>query len=369
MGGAQRQLIRIAEELKSTRVKITVLSAQVKNCVAQEEVSENFIIKRLPTTTIPGLSMFLFMLLLPLALFIQHIRYRFNLIYLPLPDIFIIDLLMIRAILRIPVIARIAATELDLKYYHDSWLSIKLLIKSSILRMDAVQVLNPETFKRALDEGRTNQNTYLIANGVVIPNQQRAYPKLTNEIIYVGAMRHRPERLTIEQKNLVFLIDAIEQFLEDYPEHRLVMIGDGNYRAHLERYVQSKGLQNNIHFLGYKTEVWSYLLYSDIFVNASHFEGMPNTVLEAMAAGVFVLCSDIPEHRFIIGNNEYGELFDKSDVKDLTSKLIRFYNNPERFIEKAHKGRELIQRRFSMEKISESVLSMFSKVIARFNKG
>ena len=110
-------------------------------------------------------------------------------------------------------------------------------------------------------------------------------------------------------------------------------------------------------------------LYSDIFVNASHFEGMPNTVLEAMAAGVCVLCSDIPEHRFIIGNNEYGELFDKSDVKDLTSKLIRFYNNPERFIEKAHKGRELIQRRFSMEKISESVLSMFSKVIARFNKG
>ena len=76
MGGAQRQLIRIAEELKSTRVKITVLSAQVNNCAAQEEVSENFIIKRLPTTTIPGLSMFLFMLLLPLALFIQHIRYH-----------------------------------------------------------------------------------------------------------------------------------------------------------------------------------------------------------------------------------------------------------------------------------------------------
>ncbi|GAI79210.1 unnamed protein product, partial [marine sediment metagenome] len=65
------------------------------------------------------------------------------------------------------------------------------------------------------------------------------------------------------------------------PDLRLILVGDGNYRTYLERYVHEKGVQSKVSFEGYQLYIDRYILDSDIFINPSHVEGMPNTVLEA----------------------------------------------------------------------------------------
>ena len=90
---------------------------------------------------------------------------------------------------------------------------------------------------------------------------------------------------------------------------------------------------------------------------------MPNSVLESMAHGVYTICSDIPAHRFIIGNDEFGHLFDKSDPSNLARLIIEFYKSPAPRIQQARKGRELIESTYSIQTIKYQILEMFNEVI------
>jgi glycosyltransferase involved in cell wall biosynthesis len=364
MWGAEKQLLQLIQYLQNSKHSFKVFSRSVDGLPNREIISKKGLIHRLPTTTVPGLSMLLFTLMLPFALLRSHFQKKFDLIHLPLPDLYLCTVAITRYLLDIPVIARIAADELDLSYSHGFWRLARFYIRSIILKMEAIQTLNPYAQKQAKNLGVPSDQIFLIPNGVRVPDRTKEYGDLTNQILYVGAMRHYPRKRRIEQKNLIYLIDAFGNSLDSVgKDKKLILVGDGNYRPVLEVYVSSKGLENNIEFVGYQTNVWKFLFNADIFVNPSHYEGMPNSVLEAMAAGLYVLCSDIPEHRYLIGDNEYGDLFEKSDKSAFVEALTRFYSNPDKCIQKAKRARELIQQSFSISICSMDTLTMFYRVV------
>ena len=97
------------------------------------------------------------------------------------------------------------------------------------------------------------------------------------------------------EKNLKLIVDALEQT----PGVLLVVAGDGENRAALERYVQTIGVRDRVIFLGHlaTAKVSELLSAADLLVQPSLFEGQSNAMLEAMAAGLAVLASDIPPQR------------------------------------------------------------------------
>lgn len=116
----------------------------------------------------------------------------------------------------------------------------------------------------------------------------------------------------IERKDPLTLIKAFNQ-VDDY----LLIIGDGPL------YEECKNQSNkNIIYIGNTDEVNKYLNISDYFVSASLSEGLPNTVIEALAVGLPILLSDIPQHREILDfNSDAGLLFSFKNEKELLLKI------------------------------------------------
>ena len=363
MWGAEKQLLRIATMLKSTPHRVTIISKRMKGSPNREHLSDRINIERVFTTGIPGLSMLLFTIALPIILLRIHLKERINIIVLPLPDFFIFTVSLLTKLLRIPLIARVAADELNPIYSHGFWYIVRLMIRSFILKTDAIQTLNPTTHRIALEQFCDPNKVYLIPNGVDLPEIPKDYNNLSKRILYVGAMRHYPDKLRVEQKNLMGLIDAFGELLKLMPDIKLVLVGDGNYRTHLEAYTRSKRWETSVSFEGYQRDVRNYHYNSDILVNASHYEGLPNAVIEAMATGMYVLCSDILEHRYLLGNNKYGGLFDRLRSQSFVEKVVSFYDKPEVYIKKAGKARKLVEERFSIDTTFHLMMSMFVKVV------
>jgi glycosyltransferase involved in cell wall biosynthesis len=103
-------------------------------------------------------------------------------------------------------------------------------------------------------------------------------------IVYVG-------RIDV-QKDVEALVTEIYS-PERFPEHDLVLVGDGPQRQALERAVAQSASAERIHFAGYREDVAQIMAASDLLVLPSRWEGMPNVVLEAMAAARPVVATDV----------------------------------------------------------------------------
>lgn len=109
-----------------------------------------------------------------------------------------------------------------------------------------------------------------------------------------------------KQKNHTFLIQVFASYIKKHPNAYLMLIGDGDLRAEIERQVANVGLTDKTIFVGQTDEIAAYLSAMDVFVFPSLYEGMPNTVIEAQASGLPCVISDtITKEANVTGNVSY----------------------------------------------------------------
>lgn len=129
---------------------------------------------------------------------------------------------------------------------------------------------------------------------------------------------------------------------------RLLIIGDGPYRSHLE--LQTKN-DLNIIFLGEKRfeEIPSFLSQTDIFINPSYSEGFGYTVLEAAAAGCAIIATDVGGTNVIIEDNINGFLIEPGNIDQMKNKLEFLLDNPNIRRQFRNGIKEKIDRTFSWD--------------------
>ncbi|MFB5086098.1 glycosyltransferase [Psychrobacillus sp. PGGUH221] len=166
----------------------------------------------------------------------------------------------------------------------------------------------------------TESKTVIIENGIDLQQYELAttidrtslVSSLTEKdkiILMVAAMR--------EQKDHETLIRASKTLPEDY----LVMfVGDGERMDEVKEYAKNYG-SSRIHFLGKRTDVPSLMKAADIFVLSSRWEGFGLVAVEAMAAGLPVIVSDVPGLRDVV-KDAGGTLFEAGDEQDLSKKIL-----------------------------------------------
>jgi len=126
------------------------------------------------------------------------------------------------------------------------------------------------------------------------------------------------------QKDNLTLLKAFKLVLKDDDTCELFLVGDGQLRKKLERFCVKNGIMRNVHFFGWKVNIFKYLRYGDIFVLSSNYEGMPFSILEAMALGLPVISTDSPTGpREVLGNGEYGILTPVGDEVRLAKSILR----------------------------------------------
>lgn len=115
-----------------------------------------------------------------------------------------------------------------------------------------------------------------------------------------------------KQKNHRFLIELFAAFYKDYPDSRLLLVGDGPLELEIRNLVQEKHLEDAVIFAGMQKDIMAYLSAMDVFLLPSLFEGLPMVALEAQANGLFCILADtITEETAISDQVQFCSLEDK----------------------------------------------------------
>ena len=107
-----------------------------------------------------------------------------------------------------------------------------------------------------------------------------------------------------EAKNLLTLLISFNDVAQDDPLIKLVLVGAGSLESQLRDYVTKRGLEDRVIFYGVRYDINRVLASFDIFVLPSYTEGLSTALLEAMASGRAIICSDIPAHKELMTHNK-----------------------------------------------------------------
>ncbi|MEW6201689.1 MAG: glycosyltransferase family 4 protein [bacterium] len=143
-----------------------------------------------------------------------------------------------------------------------------------------------------------------------------------------------------EQKDPETFINAAIYILKEFPEVKFILIGDGPHREKLERTARALKIEKSIIFAGWQPNVPSLLSGIKIFVLPSLWEGMPLTLIEAMAAAKPVVATDIIGNREVVVNGETGFLVPTHSPESLASAVIRLLKNPGMMAQMGRAGRK-----------------------------
>lgn len=166
-----------------------------------------------------------------------------------------------------------------------------------------------------------------------------------------------------DQKNLFVLLKQFAAAAQacDRPIV-LTMVGDGPQREALEAYSRSFPGCALVEFRGWldKPALRDMYRSADIFVNPSLYEGMPNTVLEAMASGLPVIASDIPGNNELIRSNETGLLFDLAKPEQLRVHLQQLLEDAELRRQLGAQARRKVAAHYSWSATAKQYSELFS---------
>ena len=135
-------------------------------------------------------------------------------------------------------------------------------------------------------------------------------------------------RLAVK-KNLARLIRAFKGISEACPDAGLAIVGGGREEKKLRALVDSLGLSDAVEFLGFRQDVAQLMQSADVYVIPSLYEGLPRSLLEAMALGKPVLASRISGQKEVVADLQHGRLVDPLSIEDMTEGFRYFMEQEE----------------------------------------
>ena len=166
-------------------------------------------------------------------------------------------------------------------------------------------------------------------------------------------------RLT-NQKNLPMLINAFKEIHKKYPDYKLYIYGDGPKKDYLIKMIDNYKLSKCAHIYSFDNNIDNIINNYGIYVSTSDYEGVSNSMLEAMAMGIPTICTDCDGGgaREIIVNNYNGILIPKNDLNALIQSIEKIITDS-LFEEKISINATLIKDIYSEERICKKWIDLF----------
>jgi glycosyltransferase involved in cell wall biosynthesis len=160
------------------------------------------------------------------------------------------------------------------------------------------------------------------------------------------------------------LLDAARRLAGKGHEFSLWLVGDGDLRESIETQVQAMGLSGYVQILGFRNDIAEILADSDIFVLASHWEGLPGSIMEAMASGLPVVATHVGGIPELVLEGSTGFLVPPSDPPALASALDELLRSPKVRKFMGDSGRQRILREFSLEEKAREQGRVYAELVA-----
>ena len=145
----------------------------------------------------------------------------------------------------------------------------------------------------------------------------------------------------------------------------LSLVGDGPCRGELEGLVRSLDLSDEISFLGWREDVPALLMHADMYVLASYTEGMPLSILEAMAAGLPVVATAVGGVPELVQDGVTGLLVPPRDPQALAGAMSRLVKDPALRRRMGEAGRRRVEEHFSFDRMVQQYEDLYRELLAR----
>jgi glycosyltransferase involved in cell wall biosynthesis len=160
-----------------------------------------------------------------------------------------------------------------------------------------------------------------------------------------------------------FFLEAAARAIGKEPKAQLVLVGDGPLKRDIEDQAARLGIRERVHMLGDRTDAARLVASFDLLVLASLHEGLPNAVMEAMAAGVPVVATAVGGTKELIADGETGYLAPPGDACALGERITFALANEAERMRVAASGRRFINVEFGMERMVESVEKLYDELM------
>jgi glycosyltransferase involved in cell wall biosynthesis len=167
----------------------------------------------------------------------------------------------------------------------------------------------------------------------------------------------------VPHKGQRHLLDAMPLVIREVPDARLVVLGEGELRPHLEQQVRHLHLEHHVVMPGFRSDVLALLKGIDIFVLSSETEGLGTSLLDAMAAGkpcVGTQVGGIPE---VIDDGATGLLVPPHDPPALATALIRLLEDVELRRRMGRAALVRVAERFSVERMVDGTIEAYRRIV------
>jgi glycosyltransferase involved in cell wall biosynthesis len=160
-------------------------------------------------------------------------------------------------------------------------------------------------------------------------------------------------------KDVIWAFQLLHQVVENA---RLVLIGDGPEREQLAELARGFGCRDRIVFAGHRKDAYSLMSAFDASVLASEFEGMSNSLMEAMSLGIPCVVSDIAPNLELVTHQQTGLIFPLGRSPDMTKMLAQVLQNPDLGRQLGDAGRRLMAEKHSVDLMVQKHRDLYRKL-------
>jgi len=237
---------------------------------------------------------------------------------------------------------------------HKGWVRILEIIERYVVK-NADHIVVPSNFLKNIvkDWGAHEDRLTVIPNAINTPISKQPHKEESLSILAIGRL--------VPWKGFSDLIQAFQTVMRSHPQATLTIVGDGPERAYLEKLARETNVAAHARFIGLvpRENLSRYWQDATVFALPSGYEGFPHLVLEAWAAGVPVVVSDIPGNTCIVRNGENGLVVPYQDSAALSNGLMALLLDAHLRERLRNNGRESLSQ-YRWERIIGEIITLLN---------
>jgi L-malate glycosyltransferase len=343
-GGTEAQAQLLAELLQARGHHVEILAPRMDRSRPEREEIRGVPVRRMnyPHIRIAGGLL----LLMRFAWWLYRHRANYDAVHIHMARNLAAGAGMVQPYLGIPVMVKISgAWEFDGGVLDPALRRHPLMafLNRCIRRLAFVQAISRQTADRLRLAGYEESRIKTIPNAVHVAlydAERRRSPVKVQElrVIYVGRLQ--------PVKGVRVLVEAWPQ-VRASTGARLLLVGDGPLRPELERRAAELGISDSVEFTGRSNSVPQLLQSADIYVQPSEQEGLPNSVLEAMSAGLPIVATNVGGNVDLVDDGVNGFLVPPSDPLALAAGILKLAGHADMRFEMGRISRQRIDREYA----------------------
>lgn len=234
------------------------------------------------------------------------------------------------------------------------------LLRRAILRNDHFVAISAQIEQELREQGVPYDNLTRIGSGVDTMQFSPGETSLNDSlpagprVLFLGRLH--------AQKNLHVLLRAWQLVVADSPTATLLLAGDGPQRDELVQLAEELNITDSVRFLGSIQNPEEYLRAAQVFVLASHAEGMSNSLLEAMSARLPIITSKAGGNTDLIQHERTGILADASQPPDLAAAITRLLDDRKLADQCGTAARQHIVDNYSIQAIVDRYVALYERL-------